>query len=137
MPTPSPVTDEERDFFDQILDDVLAVLPPYFYQLFDQIPLIIDDQPDPALLAEMGIDDPAELCGLHSGIPLTERSVESDPQPDDTIHIFRDGILNQSTDREGYVDPGTLKEQIRITILHEVGHHFGLDEDDLAQRGYD
>ncbi|MHC4995491.1 MAG: metallopeptidase family protein [Planctomycetota bacterium] len=132
-----PVSDEERDFFDQVLEEVLDALPLSIHNLFHEIPLIIDDQPDPAVLEEMGIDDPGELCGLHTGTPLTERSIEGESHPPDTVHIFRDGILNQALDAEGYVDPNHLKEQIRITILHEYGHHFGLDEDDLAAHGYD
>jgi predicted Zn-dependent protease with MMP-like domain len=136
-PNPDPVSDEERDFFDQVLDRVLEELPLSIHNLFNEIPLIIDDQPDPAVLAEIGITDPGELCGLHTGTPLTERSVEAESHPPDTVHIFRDGILNQALDAEGYVDPAELKNQIRITILHEYGHHFGLDEDDLAAQGYD
>jgi predicted Zn-dependent protease with MMP-like domain len=93
----------------------------------------------------MGIDpeDRAALCGLHSGIPLTERSVEHGGLPE-VITLFREGILEEAGGWEEWTDDdGTelggrerILREIRITLLHEIGHHFGLDEDDLERLGY-
>jgi predicted Zn-dependent protease with MMP-like domain len=130
------VTDDEREMFDELLDEVMSELPEPIHALLEEVPLVVEDYPDDAVLEEMGIEDPGELCGLHSGIPLTQRSVMQSGDLPETIHIYRDGILNQSTDRKGVVTPGRLKRQIRITVLHEIGHHFGLDEDELAKLGY-
>jgi predicted Zn-dependent protease with MMP-like domain len=131
------ITDEERQLFDELLDEVMAALPPAIHQFLEEIPLVVEDYPSDAVLDEMGIDDPGELCGLHTGIPLTERSVTHSAQLPDMIYIYRDGILNQAIDDDGFIDEAQLLHQIRITVLHEIGHHFGLDEDDLRELGYD
>jgi predicted Zn-dependent protease with MMP-like domain len=65
-------------------------------------------------------------------VPLTERSVE-DPPDLPGIHIFRRGIIGLAADIGGADE---LERQVRITLLHELGHHFGLDEDDLEDLGY-
>ena len=77
--------------------------------------------------------DPEEelLCGLHSGTPLTERSLDQLDELPETIHLYREGILAHA---DGW---DRVREEIRITVLHEIGHHFGLDEDDLAELGYE
>ena len=82
-------------------------------------------------LEEMGIDDPAELLGLYHGTPLTERSVEFAGALPDRITIYQRNIERICRSRREIV------EEIRTTVLHEIGHHFGLDEDDLFDVGYD
>lgn len=124
----------ERKRFDDLLERVLERLPPRVHALLDEAPLIVDDDADPELLRELGMDPAREgLCGLHSGTPLTERSVMDYDGPE-TIHLFREGIVLQA----GGWDEGeaAVEEEIRITLLHEVGHHFGLEEDDLDALGY-
>jgi predicted Zn-dependent protease with MMP-like domain len=124
------------DRFDVLLEDVLASLPAPIRNLLDQAPLIVDDEPDPKLLREMGIDPGEEdLCGLHSGTPLTERTYAEGADLPETIHLFRGPIIEQS----GWQSPRDdrlLREEIRVTLLHEIGHHFGLDEGDLEGLGY-
>jgi len=136
MPHDEIVSDEERELFDDLLEDVLAALPENLHELLEKVPLIVEDYPADAVLDELDIDDASMLCGLHSGIPLTERSVEHSATMPETIHIYRDGILNCSLDRHRRVNLRKLERQIRITVLHEIGHHFGLDEDDLRELGY-
>lgn len=131
----TPVSTEERRLFDLILEDVIDELPDALRDLMAEVPIIVEDYPSPKLLADMGMADPAELCGLHDGVALTDRSVMDLPRLPDTVTLYRMGILELSLDDAGYVDEAMLAEQIRITILHEFGHHFGLDEDDLAARG--
>lgn len=130
------VTPAERELFDDLLEQVLADLPDDLLERLDDIPLIIEDYPSDEILDDLDIDDATYLCGLHTGIPLTERSVEHSGNLPDTINIYRDGILNLSLDSGGYIDEQTLRRQIRITVLHELGHHFGLDEEDLRKLGY-
>ena len=130
------VTDEERELFDRILDRIVASLPAHLRAKLEEVPLIVEDYPSDTLLDELDEDDPGALCGLHTGIPLTERSVEHDGTPGDVIHVFREGVLRLSTDEEGFLDERELEKQIRITLLHEMGHHFGLDEEDLEKLGY-
>jgi predicted Zn-dependent protease with MMP-like domain len=127
--------DRVRSHFDAMLESLLEELPPRLHELLEEAPLVVDDRPDPRLLAELDMhDDPDGLCGLHSGVPLTERSVE-DPWAAEVIHLFRAGIIAVAGGEDA-TDADLLRE-IRITLLHEIGHHFGLDEDDLAALGYD
>jgi len=79
---------------------------------------------------------PADLCGSDAGVPLTERALEDTGEMPDSVHLYRMGILEESADEDGRVDEAELERQIRITVLHEIGHHFGLSESDLEERGY-
>jgi predicted Zn-dependent protease with MMP-like domain len=133
----------EREQFDQLFEAVLATLPAAVHALLEECPLVLEDRPSQRLLAELGMNDDDEiLCGLHTGISLTERSVER-PESSDVIHVFREGVVDtaggwdESEDEEGaYGGEARIREEIRITVLHEIGHHFGLDEGDLERLGY-
>jgi predicted Zn-dependent protease with MMP-like domain len=136
----------ERDRFDGLVDRVLHELPASVRDLFGDAPLIIEDRPTRDMLEEFDLDpDDDTLCGLYSGTPMTERSVEGGPHEPDHIYIFREGIVEQAgrwetvSDEDGEPIGGedAVASEIRITILHELGHHFGLDEDDLLNLGYD
>lgn len=135
----------ERDRFDALLEEVLATLPPRLHELLDESPLIVEDRPSRKLLEELDMDPTQEsLCGLHSGTPLTERSVFHGDEMPETIHMFREGIIMEAggwqpcQDEQGRSSGGeeSVREQIRITLLHEIGHHFGLEEEDLEELGY-
>ncbi len=129
------LTSRQRKRFDTLLESVLAELPDEIHELLETVPLVVDDYPPRWMLDEVGVDDPHDLCGLYSGIPLSQRSVMSDATMPETISIFRAGILSlaQATAR----GDDELRRQIRITVLHEIGHHFGMSEEDLAELGYD
>jgi len=134
----------ERERFDRIFEEVLAELPAPILALLDEAPVILEDRPGRALLAELGLDPETDgLCGLHSGVPLTERSVHDSGVMPETIHLFREGIVDEAggwdedEDDEGpFGGEEAVRREIRITLLHEIGHHFGLDEDDLERLGY-
>ena len=135
----------ERERFDELFEEVLAELPEGIHRLLEECPLVLEDRPSRAIREELGItdDDDADiLCGLHTGVPLTERSVER-PDVSDVVHIFREGVVDmaggweEGEDEEGpFGGEDRIREEIRITILHELGHHFGLDEGDLDKLGY-
>jgi predicted Zn-dependent protease with MMP-like domain len=82
------------------------------------------------------VSRPTDLCGLYTGIPITERSVEHSGTLPDVVTIYREGILDAARDRYGRVRGERLRREIRITLLHEIGHHHGLDEDELRELGY-
>lgn len=135
------VTTAQRDLFDDLLDGIVAELPAHLHDLLEEVPLIVEDEPSPVLLHELGMDrrGGAGLCGLHSGVAMTHRSVEMPPYVPDRMMLFRGPIMRVA----GYHARGgegratrELERQIRITLLHEIGHHFGLDEDDLTALGY-
>ena len=136
------MTQEQRDRFDALMQDVLDGLGEKIDGLLEEIAVVVLDEPDPQMLRDLGIDPGDqealdELCGLHTGTSLTERSVEHSADLPTTIHLFRRGIVSLAG---GWEQPGAddeIYEEIRITLLHEIGHHYGLDEDDLEELGYD
>lgn len=145
------MTHAERERFDALLEEAMDQLPPRVRALLEEVPLIVDDHPDDPLVktlardwGEQPTDEFAQtLCGLHTGIPLTERSVtQSGVLPTD-IRLFRQGIVNtaggwEAAEGESADDvDDAVYEEIVITLLHEIGHHFGLTEEDLADLGYD
>ena len=80
---------------------------------------------------------------IDAGIPLTERSVNDSGVLPEVIHLFREGIVDEAggwdedEDDDGpFGGEEAVRREIRITLLHEIGHHFGLDEDDLERLGY-
>lgn len=128
-----------RDFFDIRLERVLADLPEWLIKLLDEVPLHVEDYPSAETLARLGIAQRGQLCGLHTGVPLVQRKVLRDGsgwEDPNTITIFREGIMLQSTKPSGDLSERELLRQIRITVLHEMGHYHGLDEDDLTALGY-
>ena len=125
---------DDRARFDALFEQVLAELPHSIRERFERTPVIIEDEPSFQQREELGLVDGDDLCGLHSGVPLTERSIEHPDDEFETIQIFRRGII---TAAGGWIaGERAVQREIRITLLHEIGHHFGLDEDDLEALGY-
>ncbi len=125
-----------RNRFDEQLDWVLERLPPTVHELIEEVPLHVEDYPSAETMAQTGVRYREQLCGLYTGIPLTERSVQHSGTLPDVVTIYREGILESSRDARGRVRTGRLRDQIRITVLHELAHHHGLDEDELRELGY-
>lgn len=120
---------------------VISGLPETLQEMIEEVPIVLLDEPSPEMLRDLGIDpaDPGaryEISGLHTGIPITEESVESPPELPTVIHLFRLGLAELARDGAGRLNPETLEREVRITVLHELGHQFGLDEDDLESLGY-
>jgi predicted Zn-dependent protease with MMP-like domain len=125
-----------RQYFDEQVDWVLARAPTRVHKLLDEVTMYVEDHPSPRVMRQLGVRSRRDLCGLYTGIPLTERHVEISGVLSDAIYLYRDGILSLSTDRHGRIDEQELRHQIRITLLHELGHHHGLDEQQLEELGY-
>jgi len=126
----------QRKHFDRLLDEVVEKLPAVVLELMGEVPLVVEDYPSEALCEEMGIEDRDELCGLFRGIAMTEPEDEHARQHSNQVLLFREGVLATAMDEKGQISDDELRRQIRITILHEYGHHFGLDEDELDELGY-
>lgn len=127
----------ERQAFDKYLDQVLAELPTLAKATLDEIPLIVEDYPSPAIRKAEGLRYRDELCGYFEGVPKTEQSVSDGYALPNRIYVFREGNLSLATDEQGQLDTDELLRQIRITVLHEIGHYLGMSEEDLAELGYD
>ncbi|MBX3316501.1 MAG: metallopeptidase family protein [Phycisphaeraceae bacterium] len=134
----SPV---ERDRFDRLVEEVIRGLPASVRRALDEVPIVVLDKPTPDLLE--GIEDPEvrqdpeSLCGLHTGHSITDRSIEHSGELPSHIHLFRIGIVSLAGGWNGPDADAAVAEEIRVTILHELGHEMGLDEDDLYDLGYD
>ncbi|MBI5866331.1 MAG: metallopeptidase family protein [Planctomycetes bacterium] len=116
--------------FEQVVQAALAEVPAEFKPHMDNVMVEVRGRPDPRLMEEYDVPD--DLLGLYVGTPLDERSLDShQPVLPDRILIFRDNLCEMCESREELID------EIRITVLHELGHHFGLDEDRLEELGYD
>ncbi len=118
--------EEFRMLVDQALDEVPEAFLPYL----DGLAIDIEPMPDRPTLRSVGMPNPRALLGLYHGTPLTERSVEHPVRYPDRIVIYQDNIQRLCRTRRQIV------RQVRTTVLHEIGHHFGLDEDDLEELGY-
>jgi len=125
-----------RRRFDEQLEHVLGALPPWVIDLIDRVPLHVEDYPSAEVMVRMGIHDRRQLCGLYTGIPLTERSVQHSGTLPDVVTIYREGVLASAADALGRIRTNRLRREIRITLLHELAHHHGLDEDELRDLGY-
>ncbi len=136
------MNDRERARFDDLLEEAIDSLPGGVRALIDEIPIIVLDRPTPELLKELGVD-PAdesaalEFCGLHTGTMLTERSVERSADLPTDIHLFREGIIDLAGGWKQPEADDCVYEEIWVTLLHEIGHHFGLEEEDLERLGFD
>lgn len=127
---------ELRNIFDTELEAVLADMPARINELMQEIPLVVEDYPSPEVMRKVRVRHRSQLCGLYTGIPLNQRSINDFGVLSDVIHIYREGILSQATRRDGTISIPRLQNQIRITILHEYGHHHGLTERELREMGY-
>lgn len=96
----------------------------------------VEDYPAQRVLQELGVRRRDALCGLHTGVPLTDRSVMDSGRLPNVVTLYRLGILAMARRAGGHIDQDELRRQIRITLLHELGHYHGLDEDDLEALGY-
>lgn len=116
--------------FARYVEQALAELPAPFASHLEQITVEIVDRPTRKQLRSVGLKDDELLFGLYRGVSLTDRSVQHSGVLPDRILIFQE-------DHEIACDNAReLVEEIRTTVLHEIGHHFGMDEDDLNAIGY-
>ena len=104
----------------------LKALPEPFANSLDDVVLLVEDFADDETLEAMGIDDPFELSGIYEGVPLTERSVDQSGTLPERIRLFRRPILDEWAGTDD-----TLEHLVAHVLIHEVGHHFGLSDDDM------
>ncbi len=125
-----------RDRFDTLLEEVLAELPESIHELIERVPLHVEDYPSQEVMRTTGVGRRDQLCGLFTGIPITERSIMHSGNLPNVVTIYREGILTATRYHYGDTSDDALFEEIRITVLHELAHHHGLDEDELRELGY-
>ncbi len=130
------MNEHTRRRFDEQLEWVLGRLPPVVHELIEKVPLHVEDYPSEDVMDRMGVKYLDDLCGLYTGIPIGDKSITHSGTMPDVVTIYREGVLSAAAGRDGRITTERLREQIRITILHELGHHHGLGEEELRQLGY-
>ena len=116
--------------FGKLVERALAELPQPFAKFVEQVAVEIRDRPTRRELRSVGLDEDELLLGLYLGRPLTERSVEDSGSMPDVIYVFQEDV-ELACDSEA-----ELVREVRTTVLHEIGHLFGMDEDQLDELGY-
>jgi predicted Zn-dependent protease with MMP-like domain len=107
--------------FEEHVRAALDSLPPELARALENVAVVVEDE---------NPDDP-DVFGLYHGVPLPERGSGYSGALPDKISIYRLPLEDE------FEDPAELEEEIRITVLHELAHYFGIDEDRLAELGYD
>ena len=113
--------------FRDLVAEALDSLPADITALMDNVEVVVEDEPPPESLAHLGRG--GTLLGEYRGFPLTERARYENALPD-KISIFKGPIERLSR------DPAEIKDQVRRTVIHEIGHHFGIDEARLEELGW-
>lgn len=124
----SDLTAPDLEALEALADAARAALPEPWGAMSRAVVVVVEEVADPALLTELGMEDPFELTGLYQGIPLTQKSIMDQPEGPDTIWLFRRAILDEWVER-GNV---SLAEIVRHVLVHEFAHHFGWSDDDIA-----
>ncbi len=113
--------DMSRDRFEELVAGALDRVPPELAALMDNVVVLVEDEP-PA-------DDP-DLLGIYDGTPLTDRGAGYTMALPDRITVFRLPTLAMCGDEEQVV------AEVQVTVVHEIAHHFGIDDDRLHELGY-
>ena len=108
----------------------LERLPKKFRRLLQNVEIVVEKNPSKRMLREMGFDPGEALYGIYEGTPLSERSFFDPPALPDRITLFSAPL------KEDFSDPDELRRQIRYTVVHEVAHFFGMDDDEIEDLGY-
>ncbi len=117
----------ERAAFEKLVAEALRSVPKRFRREMRNIAIMVEDEPSRALLHEMGITPPDTLLGLYQGVPLTERSWRGEQRMPDRILIFQGPHERDSTDDDDLV------VAITETLIHEIGHYFGMSEEQIEE----
>lgn len=127
-PAPSFTTPPTAADLDAIARQACAELPDELARFVSQVVIHVEEFPDEDVEREMGLESPFDLLGLYQGVALTEKSVHHVTQQPDMIFLYRRPILDY------WCESGEdLTHLVRHVIIHEIGHHFGLSDEDMER----
>jgi predicted Zn-dependent protease with MMP-like domain len=116
-----------RQRFQQLVEEALAEIPPRFRAAMKNVAVIVEDAPPAQILQEMEIEPPDSLLGLYQGTPLPERRWSYGNALPDRISIYQQPIEDSCEDDD------EIRECVAETVIHEFGHYFGMDEDQIEE----
>jgi predicted Zn-dependent protease with MMP-like domain len=114
--------------FERLVERALAGIPRPFRDALAEVAIVIDDEPTPLQRRENDLAEDEMLYGLYEGVPRTEYAADAVAAPN-RITLFRLPL------EEDFPDPRDLSEEVRITVVHELAHHLGIDDDRLDELG--
>ena len=120
-----------RQEFRRLVSQAIASLPPLVVERLENVEVVVNDRPTREELTMAGIEPPETLFGLYTGTPLRERGSWYGMVLPDKITLYQRSI------EEACQTKRQVREQIRTTLMHEIGHYFGLSEDELEEAGYE
>ena len=116
------------DAFERLVDRALASIPSPFRESLLEVAIVVEDEPSDEQLIENDLDPDDTLYGLYEGVPRTEWGADMAAVPN-RITLFRLPLTDD------FPDPRDLAEEVRITVIHELAHHLGIDDDRLHELG--
>jgi predicted Zn-dependent protease with MMP-like domain len=116
-----------REAFEKLVADAVRLIPRRFRREMDNLAIVVEAEPDAALLRDMEIEPPDSLYGLYQGTPLPERQWADGNRLPDRITIYQHPIEQDAEDDED------ARDMIAETLIHEVGHYFGLSEEEIEE----
>jgi predicted Zn-dependent protease with MMP-like domain len=116
--------------FERLVERALAGIPSPFRESLHEVAIVIDDEPTARQLDENDLGPDDTLYGLYEGVPRTEYAADWAAMPN-RITLFRLPL------EEDFPDPDALAEEVRVTVIHELAHHLGIDEQRLGELGVD
>ncbi len=116
--------------FDQAVADALDRIPEEFLRHIREVPVLVEEEPSAEVLEDLEVPEDETLFGAYFGVPAGEKSVFDTAVEPDVIVIYKRPLEACCETLE------ELIEEIEITVVHEIAHHFGIDEDVLARYGY-
>ena len=118
--------DFSQEEFGVLVEQALADLPPPYARLARNVSVVVEEEPSPEVLEDLNLESTDDLLGLYQGLSLAEESFfHTGGQPPPRIAIYRGPILRLCETAE------EIKQEIRDTVVHELGHHVGLSDDEM------
>jgi predicted Zn-dependent protease with MMP-like domain len=117
-----------REQFERLVVEAMTLIPKRFRREMKNLAVVVEEEPSAELLAELDIDPPDSLYGLYHGTPLTERTWAQGNDLPDRISIYRQPLEEDFGD-----DEDELRAQVGATLIHEVGHYFGMSEEEIEE----
>ena len=119
---------DQREVFKELVAEALDGLPPDIAAQMRNVEVVVEDEPPFEYLRSL--PPGTTLLGHYHGIPLTKRGINYSSALPDKISIYRGPITRMAR------TPGRIREQVRRTVIHEIAHHFGIDDDRLHELGW-